>query len=50
MGRRNEALENFRKGRALVAPLASRSQNKLWQTYLADFDSEMAALTAKSRN
>ena len=40
----NEALEMFKKGRAIVAPLAEKSEVALWKGYLRSFDSEIGAL------
>ena len=44
MGRREQALEMFRTGRAIIAPLAERSQVALWKAYLRSFDANIAAL------
>lgn len=43
-GEHDLALETLEQGRALVAPLAERSQAPLWQRYLRTFDADIAAL------
>jgi hypothetical protein len=48
MGRRAEALDMFRKGRAIVAPLVALAPDLAqWSEYLASFDREIAALSRK---
>ncbi len=44
MDKPDKALELFRKGRALVAPLVEKSEHVLWKQYLDYFDAEIAAL------
>lgn len=44
MGRRDEALDILRKGRAIIALLAESSGNVEWKSFLAAFDSDIAAL------
>ncbi|MCP4232151.1 MAG: hypothetical protein GY770_01005 [Aestuariibacter sp.] len=44
MDKPDKALELFRKGRALVAPLVEKSDHVLWKQYLDSFDADIAAL------
>jgi tetratricopeptide (TPR) repeat protein len=41
---KQEALRRFKVGREIIAPLAERSGNKLWQRYLDDFDIDIDKL------
>ena len=44
MNRSPEALEMFKRGRAIVAPLADETGNARWKRYLAAFERDIAAL------
>jgi hypothetical protein len=44
MDQPERALAMFEKGRALVAPLAERSEVLRWKNYLNSFNAEIAAL------
>ncbi|MGB6536119.1 MAG: tetratricopeptide repeat protein [Xanthobacteraceae bacterium] len=44
LGNKTEALRVLRAGREILAPLAQRSKNPVWLTYLQYFDADIAAL------